>query len=118
MHNATLSTSPLLAAANPLPRFANDWISAWLQFDQSSNLLHIGAGPREWLLEPVEPAKIASVLGSGEQLLGSGEQLLGSGEQLLGSGEQLLGEFNPGLKIALVPGAHQVAGTSFFRLRP
>ncbi len=97
MHNATLSTSPLLAAANPLPRFANDWISAWLQFDQGSNLLHIGAGPREWLLEPVEPAKIASVLGSGEQLLG---------------------EFNPGLKIALVPGAHQVAGTSFFRLRP
>ncbi|WP_313814494.1 hypothetical protein [Glutamicibacter sp.] len=96
MHNATLAASrQRFSADNPLPRFANDWISAWLQFDQDTNLLHIGAGPHEWLFEPVESAKLASVLSEGEQLRG---------------------EFNPGLKIALIPGAHQIAGTSFFRL--
>ncbi len=97
MHNTTyagsLETSDLI---NPLPRFANDWISAWLQFDSGTGLLHIGAGPREWILEPVDPLKLSSAVDSGIQVQG---------------------QFNPGLKIALIPGSHQLVGSSFFRLR-
>lgn len=96
MHNTALAPAIEHSnSGNPLPRFANDWVSAWLQFDASSNLLHVGAGPHEWLLEPVDPTALRTVLGSGRQLRG---------------------EFNPDLKIALIPGAHQQVGTSFFRL--
>lgn len=82
--------------ADPLPRFANDWISAWLQFDGGTGLLHIGAGPREWVLEPVDPSALGAAVVPGTQIEG---------------------QFNPDLKIALIPGSHVVAGSSFFRLR-
>ena len=96
MHNTALASAiEHSTGGNPLPRFANDWVSAWLQFDAFSNLLHVGAGPHEWLLEPENPTVLGTVLNNGEQLRG---------------------EFNPDLKIALVPGAHLQVGTSFFRL--
>ncbi|ALQ32053.1 hypothetical protein AA310_03100 [Arthrobacter sp. YC-RL1] len=89
-----LAAKPL--TANPLPRFANDWISAWLQLDGGTGLLHIGAGPREWILEPLDPTALGAAVDPGTQIVG---------------------QFNPDLKIALIPGSHLVAGSSFFRLR-
>lgn len=97
MHNVILAHSAdPVQASNPLPRFGGDWISAWLHFDLSTGLLHVGAGPHDWILEPVDPEKLRVALDSNRPVIG---------------------QFNPDLKIALVPGAHQITGTSFFRLR-
>lgn len=82
--------------ASPLPRFPNDWISVWLQFNGGTGLLHIGAGPHEWILEPFDPTALGAAVDPGTQIEG---------------------QFNPDLKIVLIPGSHLVAGSSFFRLR-
>ncbi|MFF5794448.1 hypothetical protein ACFY5D_20590 [Paeniglutamicibacter sp. NPDC012692] len=82
--------------ANPLPRFAGDWITAWLDYDPGTGLLQLGAGPSEWLLEALAPEKLASALD--------------------GRGPTEV-QFNPELSILLLPGAFTAAGTSFFRLR-
>lgn len=92
MYSPTLSTASL----NPLPRFAGDWITAWVTLDPVSGLLHIGAGPEEWLLEAMAPDKIAAALKA--------------------SGA-IEAEFNPELLVLMIPGAHEQAGSSFFRLR-
>lgn len=84
------------AAANPLPRFAGDWISAWLDFDPGTGLLQLGAGPNEWLLEALSPDKLAAALD--------------------GRGPAEV-QFNPELRVLLLPGGYESAGTSFFRLR-
>ncbi len=83
-------------STNPLPRFAGDWITAWLDFDPATGLLQIGAGPSEWLLQSVAPEKLAAALeGRGPTEV----------------------QFNPELLVLLLPGAFAAAGTSFFRLR-
>ena len=92
MYSPALNTTP----SNPLPRFAGDWITAWVTLDQVSGLLHIGAGPEEWLLEAMAPDKLAAALKS--------------------SGV-IEAEFNPELRVLMIPGAHEQAGSSFFRLR-
>ncbi|MFL4473697.1 hypothetical protein ACIPVK_06865 [Paeniglutamicibacter sp. MACA_103] len=93
MYSPTLTSSP---TANPLPRFAGDWITAWLNLDAETDLLHVGAGPDEWLLEALAPHKLSAALeGHGP----------------------VEGQFNPELLVVLLPGAHELVGSSFFRLR-
>ena len=90
--------SPTINAisANPLPRFTGDWITAWVTLDQVSGLLYIGAGPEEWLLEAMAPDKLAAAVKSSVALEA---------------------QFNPELLVLMIPGAHEQAGSSFFRLR-
>ncbi|WP_146111944.1 hypothetical protein [Arthrobacter sp. MYb227] len=92
MYSPTINT----ISANPLPRFTGDWITAWINLDPTSGLLHIGAGPEEWLLEAIAPDKLEAALRSS------------------GASEA---EFNPELLVLMIPGAHEQAGSSFFRLR-
>lgn len=92
MYSPTLNTASL----TPLPRFSGDWITAWVSLDPASGLLHVGAGPEEWLLEAVAPHKLAAILDSAEAIEA---------------------EFNPELLVVMIPGAHEQAGSSFFRLR-
>ena len=90
-----LHTAPA-TSANPLPRFAGDWITAWLDHDPGTGLLQLGAGPSEWLLQAVAPEKLAAAL----------------------EGRcPVEVQFNPELLVLLLPGAFSSAGTSFFRLR-
>lgn len=91
--------SPALATAspaNPLPRFAGDWITAWLEIDHDTGLLHVGSGPDDRVLEALAPHKLAAALA--------------------GRGPVEV-QFNPELLVVLVPGAHELVGSSFFRLR-
>lgn len=95
----TIMYSPALASSpqvNPLPRFAGDWITAWIDLHDDTGLLHVGAGPREWVLEALAPHKLFKAMA--------------------GRGP-LEVEFNPELLVLLVPGAHKLVGSSFFRLR-
>lgn len=92
--------SPTLTTVSPsslLPRFAGDWITAWLDLDRDTGLLHIGAGPTEWVLEAYAPHKLT--------------------DALAGRGPVEI-QFNPELLVVLLPGAHQLVGSSFFRLHP
>jgi hypothetical protein len=93
MYSRTLTTAP---AKNPLPRFAGDWITAWLHLDAHTDLLHVGAGPHEWVLEALAPQKLSAALA--------------------GRGPVEV-QFNPELLVLLLPGAHELVGSSFFRLR-
>lgn len=93
MYSPTLISSP---ARNPLPRFAGDWITAWLHLDAETGLLHVGAGPDEWVLEALAPHRLSSAL--------------------QGRGPVEV-QFNPELLVLLLPGAHELVGSSFFRLR-
>lgn len=93
MYSPTLTSSP---TQNPLPRFTGDWITAWLDLDAETDLLHVGAGPHEWVLEALAPHKLSAALeGRGPVEV----------------------QFNPELLVALLPGAHELVGSSFFRLR-
>ena len=93
MYSPTLATA---SPTNPLPRFSGDWITAWLDIDNDTSLLHVGAGPEEWVLEALAPDKLSAVLeGRGPVEV----------------------QFNPELLVVLLPGAHQLVGDSFFRLR-
>lgn len=92
MYNPTLASSP---QTNPLTRFAGDWITAWIEVHDDTGLLHVGAGPREWVLEALAPHKLFKAMA--------------------GHGP-LEVEFNPELLVVLLPGAHKLVGSSFFRL--
>ena len=93
MYSPTLASSP---AKNPLPRFIGDWIAAWLRLDTQTGLLHVGAGPEQWVLEALAPHQLAAALN--------------------GRGPVEV-QFNPELLVVLLPGAHELVGSSFFRLR-
>ncbi|MDO2933432.1 hypothetical protein [Paeniglutamicibacter sulfureus] len=93
MYGPTLTSAP---TDNPLPRFTGDWIAAWLHLDADTDLLHIGAGPDEWVLEALAPRKLSAAL--------------------VGRGPVEV-QFNPELLVLLLPGAHELVGSSFFRLR-
>lgn len=93
MYSPTLAPS---SPTNPLPRFSGDWITAWLRIDSDTGLLFVGAGPEEWVLEALAPHKLsAAVDGRGPVEV----------------------QFNPELLVVLLPGAHELVGDSFFRLR-
>ena len=77
-------------------RFASDWISAQFWLDHSTKTLAITADDQQWTLEAEEPELLAKAL-----------------DHFPGQ----VGEFNAKLKVLLIPGAHQIVGTSFFRLR-
>ena len=93
MYSPTVATA---SPANPLPRFSGDWITAWLDIDNDNSLLHVGAGPDEWVLEALAPHKLSAALA--------------------GRGPVEV-QFNPELLVVLLPGAHELVGNSFFRLR-
>jgi hypothetical protein len=93
MYSPSLATA---SPANPLPRFAGDWITAWLDIDNDTSLLHVGSGPGEWVLEALAPQRLSAALD--------------------GRGPVEV-QFNPELLVVLVPGAHELVGDSFFRLR-
>ena len=93
MYSPTLTSSP---SENTLPRFTGDWITAWLDLDAETGLVHVGAGPDEWVLEALAPHKLsAAVEGRGPVEV----------------------QLNPELLVLLLPGAHALVGSSFFRLR-
>lgn len=93
MYSPTLISSP---TRNPLPRFAGDWITAWLDLDAETGLVHVGAGPDEWVLEALAPHKLSAALEGRDPVEV---------------------QFNPELLVLLLPGAHELVGSSFFRLR-
>lgn len=93
MYSPTLTAQP---TENLVPRFAGDWISAWINRDADTGLLHVGSGPHEWVLEALAPQKLT--------------------EALTGRGPVEV-QFNPELFVVLVPGAHALVGNSFFKLR-
>lgn len=93
MYSPTLATP---STTNPLPRFSGDWITAWIDLDNDTGLLHVGAGPDEWVLEALAPHKLSAALA--------------------GRGPVEV-QFNPELLVVLLPGAHELVGNSFFRLR-
>lgn len=77
-------------------RFSSDWISARFWVDHSTGQLTVAADGERWNLEAEDP------------------ELL---DKVLDPTQPKDGEFNSALRILLVPRAHEIAGTSFFRLR-
>ncbi|WP_345472293.1 hypothetical protein QMQ05_01135 [Glutamicibacter ectropisis] len=90
------STQEPLALPQNSARFSSDWISARFWKDRTTGQLTIAADGQLWNLEPEQP------------------ELL---DKVLDPATVNDAEFNAHLKILLVPRAHEIAGTSFFRLR-
>ena len=92
MSHAVFTSTQLQALA----RFTGDWIDAFFDLDPLTGLVHIGAGPEEWIAEP---------------------EALNEFTLVAGAERSVEGQFNPQAMVALIPGAYRVVGTSFFRLR-
>ncbi|MEE1622238.1 hypothetical protein ACQ3I4_10810 [Zafaria sp. Z1313] len=84
-------------AARSAPRFAGDWVSATLRLDAHRRIVRLNTGEVEWLLEAEDFDAVSEAV---------------RGRVLADV------EWSPDLRRLLVPGAHERAGTSFFRLRP
>lgn len=95
-HQHRITTPSSRGVPSPgAPRFAGDWIEAWLRLCPDSSTVHLGTSDMDWILPASDIGALASAL-----------------EGASGAAVQ----FNPDAGLVLVPGAHERLGSSFFRL--